>query len=171
MSDNRIPINRISKFFSEDDFNFNVDVGMEYLHTDINMTLVLYRVDHDKTDNNSVYAEVGKDEVIFKTPVEFNGLVRIDDPKNSKYSNTNVRYNEPGNLTFTVYIKHLTELGIDINYGDYIGYPDDENTLRFYSVTNDGRINSGNKNKMFGYKPFYRTISCTIAQENEFRGI
>lgn len=168
---NKLPIGRLGKFFSEDDFNFNVDVGMEYLHSDINMVLVLYRVDHDKTDNNSVYAEVGKDEIIFLPPVEINALVRIEDAKNSSYPGTGVRFNEPGNLFASIYIKHLNELGVDINYGDYVGYPDDENTLRFYSVTNDGKVNSSNKNKMFGYKPFYRTISCTIAKDNEFRGI
>jgi hypothetical protein len=82
-----------------------------------------------------------------------------------------MRYNEPGNMTLSVYIKHLNDLGVDIRYGDYIGYADSEEKLRYYTVTNDGRITSDNKHKMFGYKPHYRNIVCAPTQEGEFRGV
>ena len=52
-----------------------------------------------------------------------------------------------------------------------IGYPESEDKVRYYVVTNDGKVTSDNKHKMFGYKPHYRTITCAIAQEAEFRGI
>ena len=116
-------------------------------------------------------SEVGMDETKFFPPVEFNALVKIEEPKNSAYKNGLIRYNEPGNLTMSVYISHLEELKIDIGYGDYVGYADSENKIRFYSVVNDGRITSDNKHKMFGYKPHYRTIICAPVQESEFRGI
>ena len=48
----KVPITRINKFFSGDDFDFNVSVGQEYLHGDLNMKLVLYRVDHESTDTD-----------------------------------------------------------------------------------------------------------------------
>jgi hypothetical protein len=168
---NQIPITRLSKFFSEDDYNLQIKLGQEYLHGDLNMKLVLYRVDRDKSEINDIYGEVGKDEIKFLPPVEFNGLVKIEDPKNASYKNGLVRYNESGNVIISVYISHLEELNIDIRYGDYIGYADSENKLRYYQVTNDGRITSDNKHKMFGYKPHYRTITCAIVQEGEFRGI
>lgn len=169
--ENKLPITRLSKFFSQDDFDLNVQMGKEYLHGDLNMKLVLYRVDRTKTDIDDVYGEVGKDEVRFFPPVEFNGLVKIEEPKNASYKSGLVRYLEPGNIIVSVYISHLEELNIDIKYGDYIGYADSENKLRYYTVTNDGRVTSDNKHKMFGYKPHYRTITCAIAQETEFRGI
>lgn len=169
--DNKLPITRLSKFFSEEDFDLNITMGQEYLHGDINMKLVLYRVDRSNTDIDSVYAEVGRDEIKFFPPIEFNGLVKIDEPKNTSYKTGLVRYNEPGNLTISVYIKHLEELGIDIRYGDFIGYPDAENKVRFYNVTNDGKVVSDNKHKMFGYKPHYRTIQCSYVQETTFRGV
>lgn len=168
---NKLPITRINKFFSEDDFDLNIKIGQEYLHGDINMKLVLYRVDHVSTDIDNVYAEVGKDGVKFLPPIEFNALVKVDQPKNSTYKNGIVRYLEPGNITISVYIKHLSELGIDIRYGDYIGYQETEDKIRYYTVSDDGKVVSDNKHKMFGYKPHYRTITCVPAQENEFRGI
>jgi hypothetical protein len=135
------------------------------------MKLVLYRVDREKSEINNIYGEVGKDEIKFLPPIEFNGLVKIEDAKNSSYKSGLVRYNEAGNITISVYINHLEELNIDIRYGDYIGYPDSEDKVRYYQVTNDGRITSDNKHKMFGYKPHYRTITCAIVQEGEFRGV
>jgi hypothetical protein len=171
MMDNKLPITRLSKFFSEDDFRLQEQLGKEYLHGDLNMKLVLYRVDRTKTEIDDVYGEVGKDEIKFFPPVEFNALIAIESPKNKAYKGGLLRYNEPGNLTFYVYISHLNELNIDIKYGDYIGYADTENKLRYYSVSNDGVVTSDNKHKMFGYKPYYRTITCTIVQDSEFRGV
>ena len=167
----KIPITRISKFFSEDDFKLNQEIGKEYLHGDINMKLVLFRINTQKTDIDNVYGEVGKDQIKFFPPVEFNGLVKIEEPKNAAYKTGLNRYLEPGNMTVSVYISHLEELKIDIKYGDFIGYPESEDRVRYYTVVNDGKVTSDNKHNMFGFKPYYRTIICTPAQESEFRGI
>jgi len=169
--ENKLPITRVNKFFGQEDFDLHIKMGEEYLHGDINMKLVLYRVDRAKTEKDEVYAETGKDEIKYLPPVEFNGLVRVEEPKNSAYKQGMARYLEPGNLNFSVYIKHLNELGIDIRYGDYIGYPESETRIRFYTVSNDGKVTSDNKHVHFGYKPYYRTITCVPAQENEFRGV
>jgi len=161
---NKLPITRLSKFFSEEDFNLQVQIGQEYLHGDLNQKLVLYRVDRQKTDKDDVYGEVGQDEIKYFPPIEFNALVKVEAPKNSSYKGGMLRYLEPGNLILSVYIRHLEELGVDIKYGDYIGYPESENKIRYYTVTNDGKVTSDNSHHLFGYKPYYRTITCAIAQ-------
>lgn len=168
---NKVPITRLNKFFSNEDFDLNIQIGQEYLHGDLNMKLVLYRVDTESTDTDAVYAEVGKDQIKFFPPIEFNALVRIEQPKNSSYKNGMARYLEPGNLNLSVYIKHLNDLNIDIKYGDFIGYPETEDRVRYYTVSNDGKVTSDNKHNMFGFKPYYRTITCVPAQEVEFRGV
>ena len=169
--DNKLPITRLSKFFSQDDFDINIQMGQEYLHGDLNMKLVLYRVDRQKTDNDDVYAEAGMDEIKYFPPIEFNALVKIDEPKNATYTKGLIRYNEPGNLTLSVYITHLEELNIDIRYGDYIGYPESELKVRFYQVVNDGKITSDNKHNMFGFKPYCKSITCSPVQDSQFRGV
>jgi hypothetical protein len=168
---NKVPMTRLNKFFSQSDFDLNLDLGKEYLHGDINMKLVLYRVDRSKSNIDSVYSQVGKDEIKFFPPIEFNALVRVEDPKNSAYKNGLVRFNEPGNLNLSVYIRHLEELKIDIIYGDFIGYSDSVEKIRYYTVVNDGKVVSDNKHKMFGTSPYYRTIICAPAQKSEFGGI
>lgn len=167
----KLPITRLSKFFSNEDFDLNVQIGQEYLHGDLNMKLVLYRVDTESTDTDEVYAEVGKDQIKYFPPIEFNALVKVEAPKNESYKNGLVRYLEPGNLVLSVYIKHLKDLGIDIKYGDFIAYPETEDKVRYYTVSNDGKVTSDNRHNMFGFKPHYRTITCVPAQESEFRGV
>jgi hypothetical protein len=171
MAENKLPITRLSKFFSEDDFDLNVQMGQEYLHGDLNMKLVLYQVDRTRTETDDVYGEVGKDEIKTLPPVEFNGLVRIVEAENKAYKTGLLRYLEPGNMIISVYIKQLEDLNITIKFGDYIGYPESDNRVRYYTVANDGRVVADGKHKMFGFKPHYRTIICVPTQENEFRGI
>jgi hypothetical protein len=128
-------------------------------------------VDRSKTETDAVYSEVGKDEIKYLPPVEVNGLVQIAEAKNDSYKSGLVRRLEPGNLTIRIYLQHLNELKIDIRYGDFVGYAESEERLRFYQVVNDGRIQADNKHKMFGYKQHYVTIECAPVQESEFRGV
>jgi hypothetical protein len=60
---------------------------------------------------------------------------------------------------------------IDIRYGDYIGYPESESKVRFYQVVNDGKVTSDNKHNMFGFKPYYKSITCAPVQDGQFRGV
>lgn len=167
----KIPITRISKFFGSEDFDLEQRMGMEWLHGDMHFTLVLFQVDVEKTDVDNIYGESGPEEIRFKVPVEFNAYVSISEPTYKTYSNGLVNQLEPGNLKLSVYIKHLDELGIDISYGDYIGYPEKEDKIRYYVVTNDGRVTSDNKHTIGGYKAFYRTITCAYVTPDEFKGI
>ena len=135
-------------------------------------TLVLFRVDKRLSDVDDVYGESGPEEIRYKPPVEFNAYVKIDYHLIIKVMVVDlVNQMEPGNMTLGVYIKHLEELDIDINYGDYIGYPEKEDMMRYYTVSNDGRVTSDMKHTIGGYKAFYRTITCSWVSENEFKGI
>lgn len=168
---NKVPITRISKFFGEKDYQLNISLGQEWLFGDMNFKVVLYRIDREKTNQDDVYGEALKDAISFLPPVEINGYVLISAPENATFGNSRLSQLEPGNMKLSVYTSHLEELGIEINYGDYIGYPESENRIRYYSVADDGRIISDNKHTYGGYKPFYRTIICTPVTDDEFRGI
>lgn len=169
--DKRVPITRLGKFFGAEDFDLDINMGEEWLHGDMNFTCVLYRVDKQRTKIDDVYGETLSDGVNFLPPVEFKALVQVNAPENKYVGNTKVDQVEPGNARFSVYQKHLDELGIDINYGDYIGYYETETRVRYYVVNNDGRVVSDNKHTYAGYKPFYRTIIGSSVSQNEFRGL
>ena len=146
-------------------------MGEEWLHGDMNFTLVLYRVDRMKTKTDDVYGETVEDGIKFLPPIEFKGYVQILAPENKNLGNSKINQFEPGNLKVSVYQKHLDELGIDINFGDYIGYYETESRVRYYTVNNDGRIVSDNKHNYAGIRPFYRTIGASAVVGNEFKGL
>lgn len=171
MTQPKVPITRLNKFFAEDDFNLDIKMGREWLEGDMNFTLVLYRIDRQKTNNDDVYGEALSGGIQFLPPVEFKGLVKIDAPSNVDYGSTKLEQLEPGNLTVSVYQDYLEDLNIDIEFGDYIGYYETETKVRYYSVVNDGRVFTDNKHTYAGYKRFYRTIMATPVTNNEFEGI
>ena len=146
-------------------------MGEEWLVGDMNFTCVLYRIDRYKTKTDDVYGETVSDGIKFLPPIEFNAFVQVSQPENKMLGSTRIDQMEPGNIRISVYEKTLDDLGIDINFGDYIGYYETETLVRYYTVNNDGRVVSDNKHTYAGYKPFYRTIVASPVGPNEFRGL
>ena len=73
-------------------------------------------------------------------------------------------------MRFAIYQSYLDNLNVDINFGDYLGYFETESKVRYYSVSDDGKVVSDNKHTYGGYKPFYRSILATPVSKNEFSG-
>ena len=127
--------------------------------------------DKVKTKIDDVYGETVKDGVKFLPPVEFNAYIAIAAPENKFLGSTKMDQLEPGNITMSVYLKTLEDLEIDIQFGDYVGYYDSENFVRYYTVVNDGRVISDTKHSYKGFKPFFRTIIAAPVGPNEFKGL
>ena len=172
MSNNRIPINRINKFFSQEDFQLEQSMSRESVEGDGNFVVVLYRVDRTMTSSDDIYNEAGKDEIRFFPPVELRVVPILAEPENKVYNSGPgaLRYLQDGQFTFSIYEEQLSELDIDLSYGDYVGYAVSEIDVRYFSVVNDGVKNYDNKHTIMGYKGIYRTVVCAPVDENEFRG-
>jgi len=166
-----VPITRLGKFFGGEDYATDIEMGQEWLEGDMNFTVVLYRIDRYKTKTDDVYGEAVENGIKFLPPIELKGSVQITTPTNQRIGNSKVRLDEPGNLRFSIYQKTLDELQVEIAFGDYIGYYETEDRVRYYSVSDDGKVVSDNKHTYGGYKPFYRTILATPVNKNEFQGL
>jgi hypothetical protein len=166
-----VPITRLGKFFGAEDYALDIGMGEEWLLGDMNFTIILYRIDRTKTKTDDVYGEAVKDGVQFLAPVELQGLVQVMAPTPKLLGNSKVEIHEPGNMKFSIYQKTLDDLGVEIFLGDYFGYYETEDRVRYYVVSDDGYVRSDNRHTYGGYKPFYRTITATYVSENEFRGI
>ena len=168
----KIPITRVNKFFSQADFDLEKEFGREWLEGDINIKVILFQVEQGESTTDDVYGEADRDEIRFKAPVEVVVSFNMASPTNKAYNNDgSMRYLEHGNVVFGVYQDHLEELGVEINYGDYIGYPETETKLKYFTVSNNGIIHSDNAHTIGGYKGFYRTITCVPTDIDEFQGI
>lgn len=166
---NKIPIQRNNKFFDEGDFDLDKEMGREHIEEDLNFTVVLYKVDRQRTQSDDIYKESVKDGIKFHTPVELRVVPTLETPENKAYNdNGTARFLEDGKLVFGLYQDQLEEKETEINYGDYIGYAVKEDEVRYYSVVNDGIKNYDNEHTIMGYKGAFRTIECAPVDENEF---
>jgi len=167
-----IPITRINKFFSGEDFDLEISMGREAIEGDGNFTIILFRVDREMTEYDKIYGEASKNGIKYFPPIELKVVPILAEPENKTYNtNGTLRYLQDGQFTFSIYQAQLNELSIDINFGDYIGYAVDETNVRYYSVVNDGRKNFDNKHTIMGYKGAFRTVICAPVSETEFRSV
>jgi hypothetical protein len=166
-----VPITRLGKFFGGEDYALDIGMGEEWLLGDMNFTVILYRIDRYKTKTDDVYGEVLEDGIQFMAPIELKGLVQVMAPQNKLLGSSKIKQDEPGNMKFSIYQKTLDDMDVNIFMGDYLGYYETEDRVRYYTVIDDGLVRSDNKHTYGGYKPFYRTVTATWVSENEFRGI
>lgn len=171
---NRInPINRNNMFFSQNDFNLEIEIAKNYMEQDMNQTVVLFEVDLTKTNTNDIYHEADKKNIRFKPPVELTVRYEIIDATMRSYDKTTNKgiYSKPGNLNFTVLNSTLEECGRDIKRGDYIGVQITPQEMIYFTVYDDGKVFSySNANTLYGVKPFFRQIKCNYIDPNEFEG-
>lgn len=168
----RTPITRNDKFYSEEDFEYETDLLIEYIEEDLNQTVVVYEVDRQKTNVSGVYKEAKDGQIRFKPPKEIPCMYDLKDSDTKVYdskTNTGV-YVVNGNLTLYVMPKILEKYKCDIRRGDYIGLQIDTNRMVYFSVVNDGKVNTANIYHVGAYKPAWRTVLCAPVPENEFKG-
>ncbi|MCK9541938.1 MAG: hypothetical protein M0R03_07910 [Novosphingobium sp.] len=169
----RLPINRNNLFYSKESYDLELEIGKNYIEQDCNQTVILYQVDRQFTNVNSVTFEAKKDEIRFKVPVELHCVYNIESSTNEVYmkNKSGMRFKKTGNLTFSLYQQTLNELECDIKRGDYIGVQIDEQHVEYFVVEDDGKKNYSNKEYMYGYKNFWRKCIAVPIDINEFRGI
>lgn len=168
----KLPINRNNLFYSENDFLFEEEIGKDYIEQDVGQRIILFQVDLEKTNLDTLYNETKSEEIIFKTPIEVPCLYNIENSELKAYNTTKNLglYKKSGKLEFYVYESTLVELNCDIKLGDYVGIQIDESHVEYYVVTDDGRNNYGNSQTMYGYKPFFRRCIAVSVDKNEFKG-
>ena len=51
---NKVPITRNNKFFSQEDYELQLEYLREYIEEDANQTVILYQVDYNRTKVNDI---------------------------------------------------------------------------------------------------------------------
>lgn len=164
---NITPVNRNNVFYSEEDFQMEVELVEGYLEEDTNQTVIVYEVDRGRTGVSNVYKEAKKDTIRFKPPKEIPCLFEIEDAQlNAFDSVTNTgTYQVSGNLKLYVMPRTLEKYGCDIKRGDYVAIQIDTKRMSYFTVTDDGKVNNSNKNVIGAYKAGWRVIAAAPAQE------
>jgi len=163
---------RLNFLYDEEDFKLDMEIANEFVKNDVSMSVVLFRIDHSKTDTDDLYGESDPSDVNYFPSVELSvAKLKIEEAKNKAYNpNMSMRYQQYGNLIFDIFIQELEDKDIDISLGDVIGYADTEHNLKYWTVQNDGKITADNKHTRFGLKGFYRSITCITLDPDLFNG-
>lgn len=165
------PINRNNLFYSEEDFDFETDIMVDYMEEDTNQTIVLYRVDRSRTNVNAI-TQNAVDGISFEPPVEIPCLYEIEDSELKTYDKktSNGVYALSGNITVYMMPKMLEKYDTDIMRGDYIGVQIDTDRMVYFSVTDDGKVNTSNRYHVGAYKTAWRVIKGSPVSDYEFKG-
>lgn len=165
---NITPISRNNLFYSPEDYEFETDLIEGYLEEDLNQTVIVYEVDRKRTNVNDIYKEAKKDTIRFLPPKEVPCMFEIQDAQLNAFdsqSNTG-SYQVSGNLTVYVTTKSLEKYKCDIKRGDYLAIQIDEHRLSYFTVTDDGKVNTSNKLMVGGYKTTnWRIINAAPCKE------
>lgn len=163
------PISRNNMFYSEEDFEYEVDTLIEYLENDTNQTVIVYEVDRRTTSMNSTYNE-SNGNISYKLPVELPCLYEIKESELKAYDNktSNAVYAINGSLTVYTLEKLLKSYQCDIKRGDYLGIQTKENEMAYFVVTNDGKVNTSNNLVVGAYKTPWRVIHAAPVTIEEF---
>ena len=161
------PINRNNFFVSEQQQDFQLAMSMEYINKVLNQTVVLYEVDLERTKIDEVYVESDFKNIVFKTPIELNVMYVIDKAELKTYDTKTIKgyYAKTGKLKFQIMTKELEVNDCDIKRGDYIGIQVTPEHMEFFIVADDGRVNYDNRHTLWGTKPYFRSITCTVVSD------
>lgn len=165
------PINRNNLFYDEKEFNFETETVMDYIEEDLNQTIVVYPVDREKTQINSI-SQSAVNGIRFKNPIEIPCQYEIQDSELKSFDKktSNGVYALNGPLTAYVMPKILEKYNCEISRGDYIGVYVDEGRMVYFVVTDDGKVNTSNKNHIGAYRLAWRVIKATPSSDYEFKG-
>lgn len=170
MSNNyKTPITRNNLFYSEDDFQLEMDIVEGYLEEDTNQTIVVYQVDRVSTQVNSIYDEA-HNKISYLPPVEVPCLYEIQDSRLESYDKKTNRgvYSLHGPLKAYITLNAFKKYDFDIKRGDYIGVMIEEGRMYYWVVTNDGKVNTSNQMVVGAFKTGYRVIEAAPISEDEF---
>lgn len=166
------PISRNNLFYSDTDFQFEMDIVEGYLEEDTNQTIVVYQVDRISTQVNSTYDEAHK-IISYLPPVEVPCLYEIQDTKLDNYDKRTGRgvYAVHGPLKAYINLLAFDKYDFDIKRGDYIGIMVEEGRMYYWTVTDDGKVNTANNMVVGAYKTGFRVIDAVPVTDDEFKGI
>lgn len=166
------PITRNNMFYSQEDFDLEMDIALGYMEEDTNQTIVVYQVDRVSTQTNDIYKEANT-TVHFQTPVEVPCLYEIEDTQMKAYDNKtqNGAYALQGNMKAYISLNAFKKYDFDIKRGDYIGVMIEEGRMYYWVVTNDGKLNTANRMVVGAYKTGYRVIEATAVSDDEFKAL
>lgn len=167
MATNNNHHNRLNQFFSEESFDFIQDIASEYIEQMLNSKIWLYQIDKQRTPTTVNFKEAHSNEITYKDPVSLFCIVEIEESENSSYADSQIRYEEMGNINCHILLKHIKENQMVLNYGDIIAYQIYDEKFLYFKNVDPNFLYYSNEKSWAGFKPYFRTIKGVSLNQDE----
>ena len=164
----------IDLFFGEKEAAFFDQVGKEMTVNILKESFILYRIDLRKTNAHSLYGE--SIQKAYREPVEVFGRINVEVGDPSMRTNNGVSKQGMGELTASLHLSHLEEIGIletdgsdisiDMKKGDFIGHKG-----QFYEIWDDGYSQIANQYSYAGDRRAFLKVRAKEVDRDVFNGI
>lgn len=173
MNDNNALPKGISLFFGDKERAFFTNSGREITEKILQESLLLYRIDLEKTEPD-FYGQAKKK--VYLPEIEIFGRINVEVNEPTGMVKGHLVKKGMGNLTAHIYLSHLEELGLiikregtativsGIKQGDFIGYK-----KQFYKIVNDGYAQISNEFSWGGDNRFFITVTAVEVDEDVFK--
>lgn len=161
-----------NKFVSHFDQENFLQYGLEYVETYLAMSFWLIKPDMERTTVDDVYGVVDKETLHFKDPIEIKGIIDFEKPSLEAYVREQglAHYNEFGNINISIHRRTLENLGVQLDFGDYIAYQIFTDMYLFFQVANDEKAQFENSTTFAGGMPYYVSITgVPVANQKELQ--
>jgi hypothetical protein len=165
----------INLFFGDAEAAFFSSAGREITENIVQESMLLYRVDLEKTSVHPLYGEAKRK--VWEPEVRIFGRIDVDKAAPTYQVAGGIEKKGMGELTAHIYIEHLEELGLllrkdnnqaivlDIRTGSFLAFKG-----QFYKVVDDGYSQLSNEFAWAGDRRFYVTIKAIEVDEDIFQG-
>jgi len=175
MNDDEKQPDGIGLFFGDKERAFFSSTGREMTEQILQESMMLYRIDLQKTQGHGLYGEAKSFQKMWKPEVKILGRINVEAIEPEFAAEGGIVKKGFGQLTAHVYLEHLEEMGLaidrgnqtaifDLNDGDFIGFKD-----QFYKIINNGHSQISNEHSWGGDRRFFITIKAVEVDEDVFK--
>lgn len=156
---NPTPLNRNTKFFSEEEYQYYLGLAREHMSS-VDDRILFIKINKQKSQVDDVYNEGYSEEIHYENPIELPAIVKLKEGENSSYieQKSLLRFEEYGNIEVHLLLVDIENYKADITYGDILGYQLSETKTIYFEISNDAQKFYENSKTMFGYRAFWKTI-------------
>lgn len=155
---------RLDLFFGTDDFDQEIEYGMEYYENDTRFRITLHRVDVINSKTHKLYGQAKPGEKQFLPAVELNVWVNFSGENTYNKKEMGLKTNHIESFLFNVYDKELDKHGIELRRGDFFAYHHGDR-LRYYEIDKVSYVNEQSQT-MAGQKPYFKRVTGVPVKED-----
>ena len=159
---------RFGIFMNDNSFDLDIELGREYLKTDVNYFLRIYRVNIIESKGHDLYAQAKSKDKKFFPPVLIHAMVDIGNNEQNYYGDSDggIVREDATYIVASVYLKELEEKGIEVNRGDILEYNLSGERPRYFEVESANNVTDTTSQTIAGFKPYWKRILGVPVKED-----